>query len=264
MKGLTHIRIRCNISQSFLAQKLGVTRQAVNLWENGDAPPPPKRLRQLSEFFGIDERFFGELTEDMRRAIDATDAYQHEEDGHTYYCYTVHADRCTNPDVPFLLAPPEGIPYVDRMGQYVMNKGGAPLVSIDERYQTARQELRELLSRIDELTETALHPMSAGDRLWGTNRVLLTFSPLADALHSILTNEALSPRHRTIQANLLMETATAAALAHGAIAPDALPEEAEFTPFGSPDSTCMNPAFIRRLAALMAEEMERRKAVGDE
>jgi len=28
MKGLTYIRIRCNISQSFLAQKLGVTRQA--------------------------------------------------------------------------------------------------------------------------------------------------------------------------------------------------------------------------------------------
>ncbi len=89
MNGLTYIRIRCNVSQSFLAQKLGVTRQAINLWENRTTPPPGKRLKQLTEFFGIDEKYFGEISEEQQHEIDAIPAYRHEENGHTYYCNSI-------------------------------------------------------------------------------------------------------------------------------------------------------------------------------
>lgn len=34
MNGLSFIRLRCNLSQGQLAEKLGVTRQAIHLWEN--------------------------------------------------------------------------------------------------------------------------------------------------------------------------------------------------------------------------------------
>ena len=40
MNGLSFIRRRCNLSQGQLAEKLGVTRQAINLWENRREPLP--------------------------------------------------------------------------------------------------------------------------------------------------------------------------------------------------------------------------------
>lgn len=53
MNGLSFIRRRCNLSQGQLAEKLGVTRQAINLWENRREPLPEARREQLSQFFGL-------------------------------------------------------------------------------------------------------------------------------------------------------------------------------------------------------------------
>lgn len=63
MNGLSFIRRRCNLSQGQLAQMLGVTRQAINLWENRREPLPEARLRQLSDFFGLEPELFSEISE---------------------------------------------------------------------------------------------------------------------------------------------------------------------------------------------------------
>lgn len=54
MNGLSFIRRRCNLSQGQLAEKLGVTRQTINLWENCREPLTEARKEQLSWFFGLE------------------------------------------------------------------------------------------------------------------------------------------------------------------------------------------------------------------
>ena len=47
MNGLRLIRTRCNYSQANLAEKLGVTRQAVNMWEHSKKPIPDSRKAEI-------------------------------------------------------------------------------------------------------------------------------------------------------------------------------------------------------------------------
>ena len=61
MNGLTYIRRQCNLSLSELADTLGVSRQAISSWENGRKKIPQKRREQLAEFFGVDEKYFGDI-----------------------------------------------------------------------------------------------------------------------------------------------------------------------------------------------------------
>ena len=70
MNGLKIIRIRCNLSINDIADILGVSRQLVSAWENSRKEISAKRLRQLSEFFGIDEYFFGKITEEQKQQLD--------------------------------------------------------------------------------------------------------------------------------------------------------------------------------------------------
>ena len=64
MNGLKFIRTRCNISLNELADILDVSRQQVSAWENGVKPISQKRLNQLSKYFGVDEKYFLDISED--------------------------------------------------------------------------------------------------------------------------------------------------------------------------------------------------------
>ncbi len=66
MNGLTYIRRQCNLSLSELADTLGVSRQAISSWENGRKSIPEKRKKQLAEFFGVDEKFFGDIGDEEK------------------------------------------------------------------------------------------------------------------------------------------------------------------------------------------------------
>ena len=59
---LKNIQKRNNYSQSALACELGVSQQAVSLWENGRCDPPLDVLIKLSQLFNctIDELVKGE------------------------------------------------------------------------------------------------------------------------------------------------------------------------------------------------------------
>lgn len=87
MNGLKFIRTRCSISLSELADVLGISRQQVSAWENGIKPISEKRLSQLSEYFGIDEKFFLEISEDDRAFLLSKGLYLRQDCNKEAYCF---------------------------------------------------------------------------------------------------------------------------------------------------------------------------------
>ena len=55
-------RMRCSMTQEFVAEALGVSRQAVSKWENGTAAPSTSNLLKLAKLYGISP-------EDLIRAV---------------------------------------------------------------------------------------------------------------------------------------------------------------------------------------------------
>ena len=53
MNGIKCIRERCNISMSELADRIGVTRQTISLWERGKSLPDIKAVIKMTEIFGV-------------------------------------------------------------------------------------------------------------------------------------------------------------------------------------------------------------------
>ena len=50
---LKTIRVKKNLTQDEMAEKLSVTRQAVSRWENGDSTPNIETLKQISTAFDV-------------------------------------------------------------------------------------------------------------------------------------------------------------------------------------------------------------------
>ena len=46
-------RVRCTMTKEFVAESLGVSRQAVSKWETGTADPSTSNLLALAKLFGI-------------------------------------------------------------------------------------------------------------------------------------------------------------------------------------------------------------------
>lgn len=46
-------RLRCKMTQEFVAESLGVSRQAVSKWENGIADPSTSNLLALALLYGV-------------------------------------------------------------------------------------------------------------------------------------------------------------------------------------------------------------------
>lgn len=46
-------RIRCQMTQEFVAERLGVSRQAVSKWENGTSDPSTSNLLALAKLYGV-------------------------------------------------------------------------------------------------------------------------------------------------------------------------------------------------------------------
>ena len=46
-------RMRCQMTQEFVAEALGVSRQAVSRWETGTADPSTSNLIALAKLFGV-------------------------------------------------------------------------------------------------------------------------------------------------------------------------------------------------------------------
>ena len=46
-------RLRCKMTQEFVSEAIGVSRQAVSKWENGTSDPSTSNLLALAELYGI-------------------------------------------------------------------------------------------------------------------------------------------------------------------------------------------------------------------
>ena len=87
MNGLKFIRTRCNISLNELADILDVSRQQVSAWENGVKPISQKRLNQLSKYFGVDEKYFLDISEDDKEFIVSKALYRRQDNEKEIYCF---------------------------------------------------------------------------------------------------------------------------------------------------------------------------------
>ncbi len=58
----TH-RTRCNMTQEYVAETMGVTRQAVSKWEKGASDPSTSNMLALAKVFGVP-------TEELLKAVE--------------------------------------------------------------------------------------------------------------------------------------------------------------------------------------------------
>ena len=47
-------RERCKMTQEFVAEKIGVSRQAVSKWESGTSEPSTTNLMKVARLYGVD------------------------------------------------------------------------------------------------------------------------------------------------------------------------------------------------------------------
>ena len=87
MNGLRYIRIRCNLTMGELANELGITRQALSMWENGKKKIPVQRKEQLVQFFGVDACYLEEITEEEKNYLLGKAMFRYVENGKETYRY---------------------------------------------------------------------------------------------------------------------------------------------------------------------------------
>lgn len=46
-------RMRCKMTQEFVSEAIGVSRQAVSKWENGSSDPSTSNLMALAKLYGV-------------------------------------------------------------------------------------------------------------------------------------------------------------------------------------------------------------------
>lgn len=225
MNGLSFIRRRCNLSQGQLAQMLGVTRQAINLWENRREPLPEARLRQLSDFFGLEPELFGEISEAQQEALLHRACFLYwDESGHDYYLFR------ENPEKP--------------IGFLLSEKAGMPLTQ-DEQMVLDKRELEEMLESIRRAVYPKDRPRwTAADSIVAMNRMRNILGSLVDALEAIQKH----PKERKMDCfYLLMQVELALALALGGIEAEDLPNGNTLPMFDSSYITALAAQFQRRL-----------------
>lgn len=58
-------RLRCKMTQEFVSETLGVSRQAVSKWENGTSDPSTSNLIAIARLYGVS-------SEDLLKSTDET------------------------------------------------------------------------------------------------------------------------------------------------------------------------------------------------
>ncbi|MDE6384582.1 MAG: helix-turn-helix domain-containing protein [Eubacterium sp.] len=87
-ENLRNLRKEKDLSQEYLAEKMGVSRQTISKWENGTAMPDLKKLTELAEFFEVS------MDNLLGLKYDTDDNQQKGEDGSAYNA--AEANQYTN------------------------------------------------------------------------------------------------------------------------------------------------------------------------
>lgn len=93
MNGIMYIREKSNFSKNALAERMGVTRQTVTLWEKGVRKPDSKHLKWLCDFYGLSEQWFGELSEAELNVLDSMLMYRYREGEKEFFSFIPKEDE---------------------------------------------------------------------------------------------------------------------------------------------------------------------------
>lgn len=172
MNGLKFIRTRCNYSQAALAEELGVSRQAINMWECAKKPLSESRKNELKEFFGLEtDEWFGEIDNDTIEKIKKLPMYKKNGEVSDHYHFSPQMES--------------------KIGKcrIFFSDGTSEEISLDERCTLKRSELKTLLSDIQQYSES-LGSKNSHNRLGRMIRTQRAFSGLYDAMKIIDTKRA--------------------------------------------------------------------------
>ena len=163
MNGLKYIRTKCNYSQRALAEAMGVSRQAINMWENSKKLPSKERKEDLCNIFGIDNSdYFGDLTVEQHQKLEELPIYRIYSGG--------QSERFT-----FKPIKPDNVRY--RAKRLLPNNDEE--LSLDEKCALKRLELKTLL---DDISNYAVEKdvKNSFDNLSALNRTLHIFGQTLD------------------------------------------------------------------------------------
>lgn len=128
MNGIKYIREKSNLSQNALAERLGVKRQTVTLWEKGVRKPGRKHLQKLSEFYGIEGEWFDELSEEKLKLLKEKWMYRHFSGDKEYYTF---------------------IPEIDGWNEISIRCGDME-VMLDDRYAETVKKKKAFMRRVEQ------------------------------------------------------------------------------------------------------------------
>lgn len=164
MNGLKLIRIRCNYSQTALAEKLNVSRQAINMWENSKKSLSEKRKEELKEFFGIENTdWFDEIDDETAAKIKALPMYKCADDISEHF----HFSTAESSHVMIMLP-----------------QKNDPALSLDDMCTLKRQEFKLIISEFQDYAENN-GVKNSYDRLANLNRIQRVLTGIYDALNGI-------------------------------------------------------------------------------
>ena len=155
---LYELRKKNNLSQEELAEKLGVSRQAVSKWERSEASPDTDNLIALAKIYGLslDELIYGEKTEEDKE--DATTEQVTDDEDTSYINIDDDGNKIT--------IGPDGIVVEEKDGNTVkINLGGKIMEKVMKKIET---EVDDLEVDESELYETVYYnekELNNGDKL---------------------------------------------------------------------------------------------------
>ena len=133
VNGLKYIRIRCNLSLNDMSFLLGVTRQALSAWENAKKEIPKQRLTELENHFGLDKKFFGEISDSDIDFLLSQPMFRYNLNGKETYTYKLEQD----------------LPFQEQSMYYWKNRN----MTLEDEYTAAKKKKKEVLNRIDDIIQ---------------------------------------------------------------------------------------------------------------
>lgn len=234
MNGLAYIRIRCNLSQAFLARQLGVSRQAVNLWEQLGASLSEKRQAQLEEFFGISRKYFGDITPSEVQEIDEKPLYLQLNEGHEYYSFSSQSEYTRRPV---------------SQTYFPSTNDHAAQCSLSERLARAKGEYGQILSEAQALPAKG----NIISQLAMTARISFLYGILTDILQEISDKRYSGWRCPMYQ--VLKDIVMATGIAYGCLDSAEIKPEVCVAPDGNVINNYLDYEWMLSLAATMREHL---------
>ncbi len=161
MNGLKLIRTRCNYSQKALAEVLGVSRQAVNMWENSKKLISEDRQKEICELFGLDDvSLLGEISIDTIHELESRPLFKISKDeNHERFSFKPIDKTTFSFCSPFFVESAQ--------------------LSLDDKCALKRLELKKLFEDIGE-TAVICSTKNSYDNLHSLNRTLKVFNNVLD------------------------------------------------------------------------------------